>query len=784
MKDLIYQYADQYAMNADQDMSSKDDQLSANHPVLFLLVGDKVSDGLNVIHREITSKWKNSNGVMFFHITSKMVEDRDNILQFQIPITEIDPKQHRRAISQTLYNDEQLLINLNYKMRLLKNRILEFGRMYASWERINIAVITRVDDPMNILLPEITLLLKTKLKEDFKLISIDFYGLIKEKDDADDFEYSSAAAMGFFRELEYIQSPNFSFNKPIEVLKGGIKLDVKNHKQPLFDMVYLLSDKNEQAIIKENIINENYVIISYINLLKNRKFNITLDNASVGQYNDYQFKKDVTAGTDTKQAYISAGLAKVTRPNAAIAIAVLSHFYSKMHKMLKQNSTKNKNDLLKLFQLDDQGIASKINKMIDIDEKMDEMVGLMSANADFSHLRTLTFKQAEDELYSDLCQRFFDENYSQQANKSFENLKLKDEIDSIVKDCIIHDPKFGIYCAYEWTGEQGVLEEIRKLKVNVETELNHFEGELRDAYDEPVENLSFCGLPFWGKKNIRKLKENIFERIYKRKLRLLKLELIMKLLESSESAIEEVHESIGIEILTLEDIDSKLVTAACESCNQADKYIGQNILEYYKDVVGSILKELEAKRGEGFYFQEKFIGSIHTILQQGSTTLLEKVLDFCKKNILNNPQFLQTFEDELLHRANVVIDYNNKEALSKEDLFKKLYDMLDDNAAINCYLFNYTHKHKYEEKYFFGDYYSDFLQYAFAFNRDKRTYKLGCVHEKRTSGIDKLNLMGGFQITDLVFARNCMKYYKTYLSEGFEFHNIDIELLPEIECSM
>ncbi|MHB8061427.1 MAG: hypothetical protein ACYDG2_02150 [Ruminiclostridium sp.] len=784
MKDLIYQYADQYARSADQDMSSKEDQLSANHPVLFLLVGDKVTDALHEIHREIKSKWKNSDGILFFHITLKKAEDTDSMFQFQIPIVELNQKVYRKAISQSFYKDEQLLINLNYKMRLIKNKILEFGKMYASWERINIAVITHVDDPMNILLPEITLLLKTKLMGDFKLISQDFYGLIKEKDDAEDFEYSSAVAMSFFRELEYVQNPEYSFNKPIEVLSGGIKLDVTNTKQPLFDMVYLLSDKNEQGIIKGNITDENYEIISYINLLKNRKFNITLDNALVGQYNDYQFKQDVTASADIKQAYISAGLSKVKRPNAAIAIAVLSHFYNTMHKMLKQNKMQNKNELLKLFELDDSGIALKINKIVGIDEKMDEMAGLMSSNVGFSHLKTLTFKQAENELYNDLCERFFRENYSQPAYQNFENLKLKDEVDDIVKNYIINDPKLGIYCAYTCTDDQEILEEIRKLKVKAEMELNLYEGELRDAYDEPVESISFYSLPFFAKQNIRKLKENIFEKIYKRKLKLLKLELKRKLLEGYESTIEKVHDSIGKETLLLEDIDSKLTTAAYESCNEADKYLGQNILEYYKAVVESIIKELEAKRGEGFYFQDKYIGSIHMLLKQGTNSLLEKVLNFCKNNILNNPQFLQSFEDELLNRANVVIDYSNKEALSKEDLFKKLYDMLEDNAAINCYLFNYTHKHRYEEKYFFGDYYSDFLQYAFAFNRDKRTYKLGCVHEKRTSGIEKLNLMGGFQITDLVFARNCMKYYKTYLSEGFELHNIDIELLPKIECSM
>ncbi|MCL6459435.1 MAG: hypothetical protein K6T85_15665, partial [Gorillibacterium sp.] len=108
--------------------------------------------------------------------------------------------------------------------------------------------------------------------------------------------------------------------------------------------------------------------------------------------------------------------------------------------------------------------------------------------------------------------------------------------------------------------------------------------------------------------------------------------------------------------------------------------------------------------------------------------------------------------------------------LSKEELYRDLFERLESGATIRLSLFNYTQKHRYEEKYFFGDFESEFIRYAFALDRSNRTYQLGCVHEQKTSGIDKLNIMGGFRMEDVIFGRNARKYYDSYVANGFHFH--------------
>ncbi|MNE73191.1 hypothetical protein D3C80_1691880 [compost metagenome] len=80
----------------------------------------------------------------------------------------------------------------------------------------------------------------------------------------------------------------------------------------------------------------------------------------------------------------------------------------------------------------------------------------------------------------------------------------------------------------------------------------------------------------------------------------------------------------------------------------------------------------------------------------------------------------------------------------------------------------------------FGDYTSEFVQHIFRADESSRIYKLGCVHEKRSSGVEKLNLMGGFHLEDLMYYVNGKVYYETYLQNGYEFHGIDQSKLPEL----
>jgi hypothetical protein len=192
------------------------------------------------------------------------------------------------------------------------------------------------------------------------------------------------------------------------------------------------------------------------------------------------------------------------------------------------------------------------------------------------------------------------------------------------------------------------------------------------------------------------------------------------------------------------------------------------------------MKEIETRRGPGIFFSDKYMGSISKLLEQGKVAVAERLIAICQREILTADPFALSFEEELLRRANVAAAYENRQVLSKEELFKRLYHNLEDSATINVRLFEYTQEHRHEEKYFFGDSASEFLRYAFGVDETTRIYRLGFVHEQRRSGVEKLNLMGGFHLEDLLYYRNGKVYYETYAQNGYQLHGVSEEQLPEM----
>ena len=45
------------------------------------------------------------------------------------------------------------------------------------------------------------------------------------------------------------------------------------------------------------------------------------------------------------------------------------------------------------------------------------------------------------------------------------------------------------------------------------------------------------------------------------------------------------------------------------------------------------------------------------------------------------------------------------------------------------------------------------------------------VSDQRNSVIEKLQLMGGFKLQDLVYIRSAKRYYDAYKTQGYVFHS-------------
>ncbi|MCM3763532.1 tubulin-like doman-containing protein [Neobacillus niacini] len=775
MKELLQKYAITFSNELEKMTLEENEQRSVNHPVVFLFLGDQVKDAMTSIMQINEEKWHNSSGVLYFHAYQTDTITHENVLSIQVPGKGFERQTIRKNMYEAFTNDDDKLIELNKAFRKLSVKIAEYGKVYSSLIKINLCVVTAISDPANILIQEITLLLKSILQESFKNVEVDLYGLLKERQDENNFAFSTSLGMSFLKELDYFQSSHYSFEKDMQLTEDHLRLPVIHAPSPLFDMVYLLSDKNEAGLISSEASQLNYEIISNLNLLKNRKM-ITDYHEKMDSYNHQDFKNGIR-GNSVDPVYASAGFAKVTRPNKAIALHAASYFFQEYLRSLTEASDEKPDTVLTLLELSESHFQKQYQNLLPSSDKLDDMNGLMGVTHSYQAIKKMSVRDAESHLYEGVTQRFFAVNFEEPVREHLQKLNLKQHIERCLDENIINNEKYGLHCAYLWTSEasgQGisVMNEIGRMLRETKSERLEVEARLEQYYQQLVDHCDFKKslLPFSDKKNLASFIQYFFEAVYGAKHQLLRLEIKQAILLQYLEVLQQTHLSLRSKIELINQVESQLKQAAAESLYDTDDYLDKNIAEYYAGIIKTITGKLRDQRGAAILSNERFFGNLLSILEGGANALLEKLLSICNREVLTQPEFHRSFEDELLERANVASDYANQEILTKDDLFKQLYQRLYENSAIQIEVFHYSQEHRYEEKYFFGDFYSKFMNFALEKEQETRHFKVGCAHEKDSSGVEKLTLMGGFKLKDLMYYQHGERYYKTYSENGYEFH--------------
>lgn len=765
MEEIFQEFAAKYSSNMDKAIHQGDEPRTIMNPIIFVFIGDKSAEASKEVYANINSEFTNGDKVLFFNVFSEKGIHENNVFNFNIPYDKSELKNLRKNIYDKFFSDEELLGELNKEIVKVKNRMLEYGNTFSSFERVNLAVVTRVDDPLNILVPEITLLVKAKLLEHFLIVTADLYSLLAEKNDEEDQFYNGAVTISFFKEMEAFQNVNFRYEKNIEVFDKNRRLPVKWDK-PIFELIYVLSDTNRKGIINSRGLKENYNIISYINLIKNRKVNSEsyYDVKNI-LYNDVSFKRSI-ADENGELTLASAGLAVVKKPNDAVAMTVFSCIYKDIIESMKKNMNIDIEKIINKLELDDEKLISWIQNLMP--ENIDDMMAIMAVNTDISKemLHGMTFIEAEEWFYGELCSKFYEDNFSKVSEENFEKIKFDKLVEKNLST-ISADSRMGFYCAYICTEESGDViqllnEKIRSNNKFIENEKN----ELEEIYNEKIKQTAFMSILFNRNKIILDIKKQIFNSIYRRKFGILQLELKQRFLKAYLIELKKMNNIYGEKIEKLKKIDDEVDKYTLSLIKQQENYIGQNIKEYYFQIVKNRLEKLKDTYGENFYFDNNFIGNILEKIESGNGALVEKIENICNTYILTGEEFSMTFEDELNERANMsAVNYNK--LYTKDEIFKNLCNILEDKCVPKVFINDYNIK-KYEEKYFFGDYSSDFIKYAYNFDREVGNYAIGYIHERRATGIEKLSLFGGFKVKDLMYYKTAMKYYEACKSEGYK----------------
>lgn len=775
LRDLLQTYAHTFSNRLEKMTLEVNEQRSVNHPIIFIFMGNLTLDALKSIMKINEEKWHNSSGVLYFHAYHKETITHPNVLSIQLPNHGMNRKTRRKDLYEAFCRDEDKLIELNKTYRLLSSKIAGYGKVFSSLQKVNLSVVTAIDDPANILIQEFTLLLKSILQESFRLVEVDLYGLMKEKQDGVNFAHSTSLGISFFKELDGYQSDGYTFLQNLQLTEDHLRLPVIHPPSPLFDMVYLLSDKNEESFISSQAHQQNYEIISNLNLLKNRQM-ITDYHEKMDSYNHAAFRKGVR-GNSKEPVYASAGFTKVNRPNKAIAFYAASYFFNKLIESLKAPISQTQEKVFNLFDLSEESFQKYYHDCLPSINMLEDMSGLMGITNSYQTVKRMSVREAEDYLFEGGTERFFEVNFKEPVRERLQQLNMKAQIERLLDVNVIQHEGYGLYCAYIWTADSNgseisVIHEIHKMLQDTKNLQVEKQAQLEQYYLQLVENCDFkkSHLPFSDRKNFQNFLHYLFEVVYGTRYEITKLDVKQAILMQYLGVLEEKHMYLRSKMQHIDEVGLLLKQAAEESLYDSDDYLDQNIPEYYGEMITRITAKLKEQRGAHFFSDNRFFGNLILLLENGAKALLERVLHVCSREVLAQEEFHRSFEDELLERANAMTHYENRDVLSKSELFMQLYHRLDAQSPIQIEVFNYTQEHRYEEKYFFGDFYSKFMEFALEKEYETRHCKVGCAHEKKASGIEKLTLMGGFHLKDLMYYRNGEKYYKAYCKDGFQFH--------------
>ncbi|MFD0958436.1 transcription initiation factor TFIID [Paenibacillus chungangensis] len=792
---MIEQFATDYTVAEQRLQGAVDDQSSIHYPTVFLYIGDEIAEAIEPMMETNSLRWANNAGVVYCHVrgsgagsapdysdgSGDTSANRFTIALDGLYDEPLDKRNVRGGIGRRFHEAGDHLRRLNRALRSMNDAISDYGRMYASFDRLHLAVIIRADDPMNILVPDIALLAQAIFGTLFKSVQSDLFVLVQEREQTESFGYAAAAGVSFLRELERFQQPGFTYNEPLQMTGDGLRIPVSHGPAPLFDLVYLLSDRNEKGMTPLGGMGQNYEAICRIMLLKNRCIGGLEHNDHGGSYNNTSFKNSLRAESG-KMGYVSAGLARVQRPAYAIALTVLYHLLDGVIVRLQAPPELDRKEKLQLFGIDMQALERTIAECVPGEERLEDMKGLMTSGCKFDDLRGKSLEQAGKLLFGEGCEVFFKKHYAELAGQRLDRMDVAGLMKRALERSAKSQPQISFYHLFKWTDDDHadgvVIGAVRERMQELAGSIQHVQEELEKMMAMRTEELKFARVPFMDKRNMRSFIHAYIDAVYglRREKLLLETELILYRRYASE--LEMLNQWNRVRLERLNDLRSKLKKEAQHSIAQGDGYIGQNVFDYYERVTAEVIRELEEKRGGQVLFEERYIGHVLELLEQGESALVERLIAVCRRDLLSSAKFALAFEEELLQRANVSVAYDNRRALTKEELFHQLYRMLEEHATIHIRLLDYMHKNRYEEHYLFGDRGSEFIRYALHMGDSSRIHKLGCLHEERRSGVERLHLMGGFHLEDLLYYRHAKPFYEAYVQDGYKFHAMDDEQLP------
>lgn len=471
MKEEILERASRYALG-DNESILRSNEIRAKSPVLFVIIGNQVKESIKVIQSELSQRVINAEGAVYLYIGLERYQ-KEGISSLILPLEVGDEKTCRGYLSRRLLGEEEALKVLNEEINEVRETILEKGKMFQYWEQIQISVITDASEMVNVLLPDIVVLLKKKLEQDFKQVAIDLFALLEETAYT---PLQQAMSISFFKEVESYQKRDYYYEKPIELLEDGLRLDIF-YNAPLFNLTFVLSDKKENGQKIERAKFKHYETIAAFNLLKNRDQKEVESAEAREQYNNSVFMNNIISSDE--HCWASASLAKVKKPKVGIYLATAYYLFKAYKEELNYKGIEGSKALLEAVGLEETKLIDLVNHILPQEEKLNEIYSVISKPVSFRELKSLSFQDAEKILYQKTLEDFFMTNFIKKSEKQLTEVVTKEKIKKQIYAEVVNHPNYGPYALEElFKIEQ--IKAIEKLSQQYNYEIKQIEMILQE----------------------------------------------------------------------------------------------------------------------------------------------------------------------------------------------------------------------------------------------------------------------------------------------------------------
>ena len=758
IRNEIFQRAEHFALKYDED-ALKSNGIRMKAPMLFVLLGDKVSEGATEIKRAVERSMSNSEGIIYLSIGNNKKSSGNEVFHIDLKVEEED----RGAVSKHIEENSFLQV-LNEEVSKVSQCILEKNKVFSYWEQIHVSVITAASDKANVLLSDVVVLIKSKLEQSFKQVFTDLFVLLEESGE-DAVPLNKALSFALFKELDDYESDQYHYAKAIELVDEDMKLMTEYHG-PLFHLVYLLSDKKENGQMVNNAKKSHYESIVAVNLLKNREQKAVELEEAREQYNYNTFINNIRESMENR--YCTARLAKVRKPGQGIYLTVAYHLFKAYEKTLSYEGHDYK-VLLDQIGLSERQLDALINNFMLSEQQVEEIRSLISNGISFKDLKNQAFSEAETMLYGNLAKDFFEANFINAANKKITDYIEKDKFKERLLSEVVRHPDYGPFALGELLKSES-YSELERQKDKYVYQMKQYELEAQEKENKLVGECIGGNFGLFDKKYVQKVKDYLIEEVYKARYHYERESLKLKLLQSLQEEIENFYKVLKNELMKLENVENFFMEMINEANRYEEEYLVQNVKEYYERVVSERLETLKKAKGEHFLQDDKYMGTSDKVLNESDEQIIQKVCKIAEEEFLKEEKYFNvSFEEELLARANMLVEYEETDVAAKSELYELLYESLEENSKPCVHIDTALAAHRYVEKYFFGNRQSEFIEYAYKRDQSSRNYKIGTINDKRKSVIEKLQLMGGFKLSDLVFTRSAERYYEAYKEKGYKF---------------